>query len=182
VVATRDRALDFFTDFSRLCSPTYVLELDTVSAVSMDFWTSPFARLATSLVVAPFSFGRSSTRRPSICRCTFPVLHPAAVHRSWPIAEVRRMHERSQTHSDFDKFKGMNIERWQRVFMPKVVLERRRLWSPPLLTRNMSSESSGPFRVVRLGSMSWLEMAVPLPRFSWCGLLVRNLCLCSFGA
>ena len=56
--------------------------------------------------------------------------HPSSVHLSWPLAETRRMHDRSFYASDSFKFRSLKISRFEETFMADPIVQKCRSWQP----------------------------------------------------
>ena len=78
--------------------------------------------------------------------------HFRAIHSTWPLAEINRLHRLSIHRDGFEHFKQITIHRFEQFGLDPIVIERCRTWQPipkSKIAQEMISVSSGRYRVVR---------------------------------
>jgi hypothetical protein len=151
VVKTREDANNCLVEMNRLAAGCWKIEVESISQFS--------AKMLDCMIYKGPSFERSgfldfcpyikkTARHIPLCSRSN---HPPAVHRSWPVSEIRRMKLLSLHRSVFEHFKFAKIARFTRFFMDPVTLRKCELWRGPIGKSTKSpTRDKGAGRVCRL--------------------------------
>ena len=74
-------------------------------------------------------------------------LHPPAVHLSWPVCEVARMHSRSIYSHDYASFRKQKIDRFCKCLMSPAVIQSCLAWKPTFQTQRAHTYNRNLVRI-----------------------------------
>ena len=120
-------------------SEIFVLETERVSThsvVILDlevYWRAPGLLGYRPLV-------NKTARHVPLSSCSY---HPPAVHRAWPIAEMRRLHRCALFWTDSVAFRRRKVARFAECFLNPLVLARCRSWLPDSTDRVTLQQEGG---------------------------------------
>lgn len=89
-------------------------------------------------------------------------LHIPATHVSWPIAEMRRLHQLSTFSHEFEHARNLKLARWSQFFLHSCVLESCKQWKPAVAPRARVAPSVRTVRFILPHHPSMRSLQGPL--------------------
>jgi len=168
-------ALAFKDELIRLSAPMFVVELEKVSptyAEMLDLMTIKRERNGYYFLDWE-PFVKPTARHIPLSPTS---LHPKGVHNSWPISEVRRMHNRCRDIKHFPEHRDYMIDRFSWFFLDPQTIKRCSEWNPkfpryvvepePVYSKSRDIKLIVPFHPALKGLCSFLNRALE-PHFLW---------------
>jgi hypothetical protein len=139
----------FVSELERRAKPCWKLVVDRVSLVAasmLDIWFFKGSNFSSTGVLSHTAFVKPTARHIPL---GYRSAHPESVHASWPVAEMRRLHDLNSSCSGSLVSRTRKIRRFEQFFMRADILSKVVSWRPNSVKKSPSrTRNSVIFRLV----------------------------------